>query len=59
MRREFLTAAEVAHLLGVHVATVYRRGHELPGCVRIGHSWRWRRSDVEAFIGRPLTEGAA
>ena len=50
--REVLTTAELADLLGVHWRTLHRvreRG-EGPPAYKIGRVYRYRRSDVEAWI---------
>jgi excisionase family DNA binding protein len=52
---EFVTAEEVAELLGVHVHTVRRWAAEnwLPAPLRLGPAgrWlRWRRSAIERFL---------
>jgi excisionase family DNA binding protein len=51
MMNEFLTPEDVAGLLRLHLKTVYKlaKKGELPGS-RIGRSWRFRRSDVEALV---------
>ena len=46
-----LTLPEVADLLQVSARTAYRlaQRHELPG-FKAGGSWRFRRSDIDAWI---------
>ena len=47
-----LTARDVAERLKVHPQTVYRavRAHKFPQPLRVlGHSLRWKRSDIEAI----------
>src|ERR671920_2314860 len=56
---QLLTAADVAGMLGVKEATVYRWCSEgkLP-CLKIGYHWRIRRGVLEDFLkqsGRPRT----
>lgn len=48
---ELLGAEEVARFLGVELVTIYRwcRQGRLP-CLKLGKSWRIRRSALEAFI---------
>ncbi len=56
----FLTVAEVAAELNVHVSTVYRlvRSGELAG-IKVGTAVRVRRSAVDAYInGAPAEVGA-
>jgi len=49
-----LTLPEVARLLRCHKSTVYRllHGRKLPG-FQIGHIWRFRRQDIDAWRFRP------
>lgn len=62
----FLTTAEVLGYLRINPRTIYRliRRGELPA-VRVGHQWRFRRSDLEAWLdahqqaGSPTTLTAA
>lgn len=46
-----LTVAEVAELLRVGTATVYRLAKQgkLPGVIRIASAWRFKRDAVLAF----------
>jgi len=48
-----LTTEEVLAYLNVAPRTIYRliRTGELPA-IRIGRQWRFRRSDLEAFVDR-------
>jgi excisionase family DNA binding protein len=50
---EFLTTEDVLAYLRVTHRTIYRlaRSGELPA-VRIGRQWRFRRSDLDAWIDR-------
>lgn len=52
---ELLRAADVAKLLAVSTRTVWRLrdAGQLPRPLRLGggHLIRWRRSDIETFIG--------
>lgn len=52
-RPAFLTTGEVLGYLNVTPRTIYRliRAGELPA-VRIGRQWRFRRSDLDAWIDR-------
>ena len=52
MNRDY-TAAELADLAGVHVATVRRlaRAGRLPGAYRIGARWRFAREAIERLRG--------
>jgi excisionase family DNA binding protein len=52
-RRELMTTREVLHYLRVTPRTVYRliREGDLPA-VRIGGRWRFRRTDIEAWLER-------
>jgi len=49
----FLTTEEVLGYLKVNPRTIYRliRNGELPA-IRIGRQWRFRRSDLDAWIDR-------
>ena len=46
-----LTAAEVAHLLRIHLATVYRliKNNGLPG-MRVGSDWRFSQAAIEKWM---------
>jgi excisionase family DNA binding protein len=48
---DFLTTAEVIDYLHVNLRTVYRllKAGQLPA-VRVGRQWRFRRSDVDAWL---------
>ena len=50
---QYLTAADVATLLQVHMETVLRwaRTGALTGA-KLGKLWRFRRADVDAFVQR-------
>lgn len=50
---QYLTAADVATMLQVHMETVLRwaRTGELAGS-KLGKLWRFRRADVDAFMQR-------
>ena len=50
---QYLTAADVATMLQVHMETVLRwaRTGELVGA-KLGKLWRFRRADVDAFVQR-------
>jgi excisionase family DNA binding protein len=52
----FLTTEEVLSYLKVNPRTIYRliKTGELPA-VRIGRQWRFRRSDLDAWIDRQRT----
>ena len=52
----FLTTEEVLSCLKVNPRTIYRliKSGELPA-VRIGRQWRFRRSDLDAWIDRQRT----
>jgi excisionase family DNA binding protein len=49
----FLTTEEVLDCLNVNSRTIYRliRSGELPA-VRIGRQWRFRRTDLDAWLAR-------
>ena len=51
-----LTAEEVAQVLRMHERTVRRMASkdEIPGARRIGREWRFRRGEIEKFVGEPL-----
>jgi excisionase family DNA binding protein len=55
-----LTTDEVLAYLNVTPRTIYRliRTGELPA-IRIGRQWRFRRSDLEAFVDRQRVVSAA
>jgi excisionase family DNA binding protein len=50
---EFLTTEEVIAFLRVNTRTLYRliRAGDFPA-VRVGRQWRFRRSDLEAWLHR-------
>jgi excisionase family DNA binding protein len=50
---ETIGVEELAMMLGVNVRTIYRRRNDgtLPAPIQIGRLVRWRRADVEAFMG--------
>jgi excisionase family DNA binding protein len=52
MDKELLRAREVADRLGIHLRTVWRwtAEGELPAPFRLGHTTRWRRRDIDAFL---------
>jgi excisionase family DNA binding protein len=57
MAKELYSAEEVAEQLGLHVRTV--RGYVRDGrlkAVRIGKQYRIARADLEALLGKPVTE---
>jgi len=49
MNNEFFTTEQLAKYLGVSVKAVvkWRDARRIPGCVRCGRVWRFRRSDIE------------
>lgn len=49
---DLLTVAMVAHKASVSVPTIWRlrAAGNLPAPVKVGHSIRWRRVDVDAWI---------
>ncbi len=57
MPQELYALDQVAELLGLHVRTIrgYVREGRLTG-VRIGKQYRVGREDLEAFMGRPVTQ---
>lgn len=61
MAEKLMTAQEVSDFLGVPVATLYRwRGHgQGPRSARIGRGLRYKASDVEQWVEKQLTPGAA
>ncbi len=55
----FLTAAEVARILRISVATLRRwyRAGKGPRCYRVGDAVRYSRADVENYVlGSPVWE---
>ena len=48
-----LSVREVAAILGICERTVWRLhdSNQMPQCIRLGRSVRWRRSDIEAWVG--------
>ena len=48
-----LNVDEVANILGICSRTVWRLhdSGQMPQCIRLGRSVRWRRSDIEAWVG--------
>jgi excisionase family DNA binding protein len=54
----FLTTEEVIGILRVNARTLYRliRTGGLPA-VRVGRQWRFRRSDLEDWLGRDRADG--
>jgi excisionase family DNA binding protein len=52
-RRNFMTTDEVLDYLKVNPRTIYRLIHrgDLPA-VRVGRQWRFRQSDVDAWLDR-------
>jgi excisionase family DNA binding protein len=56
-RRELMTTREVLRYLRVTPRTVYRliRDGDLPA-VRMGGRWRFRRTDLEAWLERQRQE---
>lgn len=53
-RPEFLTAPEFAALLRVDLRTLrqLRRSREVPEAMQVGRRPRWRRAEVESWLGR-------
>lgn len=53
-----LTTEEVIGILRVNARTLYRliRTGGLPA-VRVGRQWRFRRSDLEGWLGRNRADG--
>ena len=49
---EWLKSADAAQMLGVHEKTLQRRARarEIPA-TKLGHDWRFRRSDLERVLG--------
>lgn len=56
-KARFLTAQEVADLLRVSTMTVYRliKAGSLPA-VRVGHAFRVRDRDVDAYLAQHFTQ---
>lgn len=54
----FLTTAELASILRIHSSTVVRdaANDRIPGAVKHGSRWRFRRADVEQWLGVELCE---
>lgn len=52
LRAEFLSSRDVAKLLGVSSATLWRRSKDgtLPEPVKFGGLTRFRRAEIERFI---------
>lgn len=57
---EWLTAAEIAAELKVHVMTVYRliHGGRL-GAVKVGRSYRVKKSEFDSYLKEARTGGSA
>lgn len=51
---QMMTVREVAATLGLGVSTIWRAVSKgtLPAPIKVAGSTRWRRSDIEALIGR-------
>jgi excisionase family DNA binding protein len=51
-----LTAEEVASLLRLNERTVRNMANrgELPGAVRLGREWRFKKADMEQLVGQQL-----
>ena len=51
MNESFLTTDEVLEYLQVNLRTVYRliKAGKIPA-VRVGRQWRFRRSDIDAWL---------
>ena len=51
-----LTVRQVAHLMGVHPATVRRlaRAGKLPGAYKVGRQWRFARETIEELRGQVI-----
>jgi excisionase family DNA binding protein len=60
MDEAFLTTEEVIEYLHVNLRTVYRllKAGQLPA-VRVGRQWRFRRSDVDAWLAGQRPSGGA
>jgi excisionase family DNA binding protein len=56
----FLTTEEVLAYLQVNLRTVYRliKAGKIPA-VRVGRQWRFRKSDIDAWLGRQHSQSAA
>ena len=56
MGGEILTIREVAELLKINEKTAYRLAADgkIPG-FRVGGSWRFRRTDIDQWIGEQRT----
>jgi len=56
----FLTTKQVREYLRVNLATIYRltRAGKLPA-VRVGRQWRFRKSDIDAWLERQQAGDAA
>jgi excisionase family DNA binding protein len=56
----YLTTGEVLDYLHVNLRTVYRllKAGKLPG-VRVGRQWRFRKSDVDAWLASQIAESPA
>lgn len=54
---EWLDSSTAAEILGINVRTLTKRAAsgDLPAA-RIGRLWRFRRSDVEGFVGATIPE---
>lgn len=50
--RVLISAKELAELLGVSIRTLWRlrSGGQLPLPVRLGHTVRWRMTDIETWL---------
>ncbi|MEE2636258.1 MAG: helix-turn-helix domain-containing protein [Acidobacteriota bacterium] len=55
----FLTTDEVLEYLQVNLRTVYRliKAGKIPA-VRVGRQWRFRESDIDAWLERERSHGA-
>lgn len=54
---KLIGAAELAEILGISLASLYRRrslGDALPPAVRIGSLIRWRVEDIEEYLAANL-----
>lgn len=55
--RPLLGVVDVAEILGISVASIYKRrslGEPMPPAVRIGSVLRWRPADIERFLEEHL-----